>query len=71
MRIYTCDFCGDKGGWSDSWSWYGSYMQVDTDGIVLMSCGCHKPTKDEAEELLKKKREAAGLAMNSRSPFRK
>jgi hypothetical protein len=28
-RIHVCTVCGNKGVWSESWGWYGSYNHMD------------------------------------------
>ena len=29
MAIHKCSECGFEGEWSESWSWYGSYSDLD------------------------------------------
>jgi hypothetical protein len=30
MAQHTCTVCGKKGEWSDAWSWYGSFVLMET-----------------------------------------
>lgn len=32
-RLYRCDCCGKTDVWSGSWAWYGSYKQLDDEGM--------------------------------------
>jgi hypothetical protein len=32
-RLYKCDCCGRSDVWSDSWAWFGSFKQLDDEGM--------------------------------------
>lgn len=32
-RIYTCTVCQKRDHWSPGWGWYGSYRQLDDQGM--------------------------------------
>lgn len=32
-RLYQCDCCGKTDVWSGGWAWFGSYRQLDDEGM--------------------------------------
>jgi hypothetical protein len=32
-RLYCCDCCGKTEEWGDGWAWYGSYRQLEDEGM--------------------------------------
>lgn len=36
--LHKCSVCGGCAEWSDSWSWHGSYRDLD-DGTIAKFCG--------------------------------
>jgi hypothetical protein len=32
-RLYCCDCCGKTDVWDDNWCWYGSYRQLEDEGM--------------------------------------
>lgn len=51
-RVYTCTVCGHQGVWSESWSWYGSYKQLDDGDEVVKTCSekCRKRSRRRGGE---------------------
>lgn len=38
MATHTCTVCHTQGPWSATWSWFGSYKDLDTNGTVPKFC---------------------------------
>ena len=36
--VYTCSVCGKVSIWGDSWSWYGSYKELDDGKPIITVC---------------------------------
>jgi hypothetical protein len=53
-RVHQCDWCGAKDFWHGSWSWYGSYRDMEENKIVKC-CGCCNPSEQEGNDMLRKK----------------
>lgn len=32
-RLYKCDCCGRVDAWDGNWAWFGSYRQLDDEGM--------------------------------------
>lgn len=54
-RLHRCSQCGMVGEWSDSWSWYGSYLDADNDRVAKF-CGPACVGKEPAEKVLRRVR---------------
>ena len=39
MGWHMCTVCHTQGEWSSSWSWFGSYRDMDNNGTVPKFCG--------------------------------
>lgn len=37
-KLHSCDICGKRGPWTDTWSWYGSYAALDDGKPVINQC---------------------------------
>lgn len=56
-RLYQCDCCGRSDVWSNSWAWFGSYRQLDDEGMkdvapVMTICSAECRIKLIAENRL-------------------
>lgn len=56
-RLYQCDCCGRSDVWSDSWAWFGSYKQLDDEGMkgikpVMTICSAECRVRLIAEDRL-------------------
>jgi len=38
QRLHKCTVCGRVGKWGPSWSWYGSYRDIDEGRSVVKVC---------------------------------
>ena len=60
-RIHTCSVCGRRGFWTETWTWYGSYRDVDKGKAILKFCSdrCRKAyqTLPAEEKCLKRLKE--------------
>ncbi len=72
-RVWTCDECGNEGVWSDSWRWYGSYLDQESDGIFLKfcsdKCAQTKPEKAREKEIAKRIRKAYPSVKKEKEPI--
>ena len=37
-RQHTCAVCGKISKWTNHWSWYGSYLDLDEGGEIVKTC---------------------------------
>lgn len=40
-RLHTCSACGGEGPWTETWGWYGSYLDLDN-GLPMVKL-CSEP----------------------------
>ena len=56
-RMHTCYVCGKIDEWSESWSWYGSYDDIDNGKSVVKVCSakCKGNAGENCENVKTKK----------------
>lgn len=56
MAVYTCDVCGKRGEWTESWSQYGEVLDSQDEGRLLIMCSdiCEKKITDPKKALADK-----------------
>ena len=54
-RLHRCSVCGECAEWSETWSWYGSYLDAD-DGKVAKFCSQECRAKESADTVLRRVR---------------
>ena len=62
---HVCDVCGHIGPWTDSWSWYGSYMDLDNGSQIVKACS--DVCKLEAQVLYRRRTYKRGRTIYARS----
>lgn len=48
-RIHVCSTCGNSGPWTESWSWFGSYADLDDDRPVKKYCSAECQPSDSSQ----------------------
>ena len=54
---HVCTVCGKRGGWSDSWQWYGSYNDMDA-GTIAKLCSAECRARFSPDSMPKKTRKS-------------
>jgi len=56
MAFHTCDVCGKRGEWTESWWWYGKLMDWQHEESILIMCSrrCKEKIADPKKALADK-----------------
>lgn len=38
MKLHKCSVCGKEGEWTEEWSWFGNYADLEEEKPVLLFC---------------------------------
>ncbi len=48
-KRYACDVCGREDWWGESWGWYGSDKEYESDGRAAIAIGCSRKCQGAIE----------------------
>ena len=52
--VHQCSVCSERGPWTDSWIWYGSYQELEDGDPIVKMCGDQCAAHARATKLVPK-----------------